>query len=177
MKSAHPHPSPLLDRITQYSAAALVAVMLVATPLQILLSPLGGLFFFTAIATLLLIPPVLLLTAATPAVTVSPEGIAIQPRLWKPQFIPWRDVLAFKDYPLLPPHDSEVGRKALLGRRRYRPAQGKMLVIPGLPFQYRVTGFFAGEGFTPVIALTNRTHADYDKLIKKVTIYWEEQAD
>lgn len=178
MKSVHLHPNPLLDRVTQYGAVALVAVMLVATPLQIVLllvgAP-GGLFLFTAIATLLLTPPVLLLTTATPRVTVSPDGITIQPIIWKEKFIPWSEVQALKDYPLLPPSDSEVGRKALAGRQRYRAAEGKMLVIPTLPVQYRVTGYFAGEGFTGVIALTNRTHAEYEKLIKKVTIYYEER--
>jgi hypothetical protein len=177
MKSTHLHPNPLLDRVTQYGAVALVLVMLVATPLQIALALLGGpggLFVFTGVATLLLTPPVLLLTTATPRVTVSPDGITIQPLVWKEQYLRWDAVLAVKDYPLLPPSDSEIGRKALAGRRRYRAAEGKMLVIPGLPVQYRVTGYFAGEGFTGVIALTSRTHQEYDKLIKKVMIYYEE---
>jgi hypothetical protein len=117
---------------------------------------------------------VLLLTTATPRVTVSPNGLTIQPLVWREQFVSWDAVQALKDYPLLPPADSEIGRKALAGRQRYRPAQGKMLVIPMLPIQYRVTGYFAGEGFTGVIALTNRTHQEYDKLIKKVMIYYEE---
>ena len=43
-----------------------------------------------------------------------------------------------------------------------------MLIIPSLPLQYRFTGLFAGEGFTGVIALTNRSHTDYDALIKQV---------
>ena len=49
-----------------------------------------------------------------------------------------------------------------------------MLVIRGLPVQYRVTGFFVGEGFKPVIALTSRTHTDYDRLIKKVLSHCKE---
>jgi hypothetical protein len=177
MKSVHLHPKPLLDRVTQYGAAALIVVMLVATVAQIALAMLGGpggLFVFTGIATLLLVPPVLLLTTATPRVTVSPDGIIIQPLIWKEQLVRWDDVRAIKDYPLLPPSDSEIGRKAISGRRGYRPAEGKMLVIPGLPIQYRVTGYLAGEGFTGVIALTSRTHQEYDKLIKKVMIYYEE---
>lgn len=180
MKSVHLHPNPRLDRVTQYGAVALVVVMLVATPLQIVLALLGasrGLLIFTGVATLLLTLPVLLLTTATPRVTVSPDGITIQPLVWKERFVRWNDVQTIKDYPLLPPSDSEVGRKALTGRQRYRPAEGKMLVIPGLPVQYRVTGYFAGEGFTGVIALTSRTHHEYDKLIKKVMIYWEESSN
>ncbi len=178
MKSTHLHPNPLLDRVTQYGAVALVAVMLVATPLQIalvLLGAPGGLFLFSGFGSLLLVPPVLLLTTASPRVTVSSDGLTIQPLIWREQFIPWSEVQAIKDYPLLPPSDSEIGRKALNGRLRYRPAQGKMLVIPALPVQYRVTGYFAGAGFTGVIALTNRTHTEYDKLIKKAMIYYEER--
>ena len=75
---------------------------------------------------------------------------------------------AIKDYPLLPPKDAEVTRRAMVGKKRYRAAEGKMLIIPSLPLQYRFTGLFAGEGFTGVIALTNRSHTNYDALIKQV---------
>ena len=78
---------------------------------------------------------------------------------------------AIKDYPLLPPKDVEAARRALVGRQRYRAAEGKMLIIPSLPLPYRFTGLFAGEGFIGVIALTNRTHTDYDTLIKQVKKY------
>jgi hypothetical protein len=36
---------------------------------------------------------------------------------------------------------------------------------------YRVGGFFAGEQGRKIIALTNRTHTDYDRLSKQVTKY------
>ena len=57
--------------------------------------------------TLLLIAPVMLLTSATPAVSVTAEGITIQPRVWRERFVRWDDVRAVKDYPLLPPKDVE----------------------------------------------------------------------
>jgi hypothetical protein len=44
-----------------------------------------------------------------------------------------------------------------------------MLVLPDLPLPYRVTGVLAGEGFIPVIAITNRTHTAYDDLIAEIT--------
>ena len=75
---------------------------------------------------------------------------------------------AVKPYPLLPPADAEVTRKALAGRKKYRPAEGVMLVIPALPLPYRFGGFFPGEGFTPVIAVTTRTHTDYDDLVRQI---------
>jgi hypothetical protein len=46
-----------------------------------------------------------------------------------------------------------------------------MLVIPSLPFQYRFTGVFTGEGFTGIIAFTNRTHTDYSRLVSLVKAY------
>ncbi len=118
--------------------------------------------------TLLLIAPVLMLTSATPAVSIAADGIMIQPRVWRERFVAWADVRAVKDYPLLPPRDAEVTRRAMVGKKRYRAAEGKMLIIPSLPLQYRFTGLFAGEGFTGVIALTNRSHTNYDALIKQV---------
>jgi hypothetical protein len=45
-----------------------------------------------------------------------------------------------------------------------------MLVIPSLPAPYRIAGFLAGEGAKPVIALTTRTHSDYDALVEAIQI-------
>jgi hypothetical protein len=173
MKSAHVHPNPRLDSFTQYSALALCLVILLAAVAQILALLVGapGAFVLTALLTLAFVPYILLLTTATPAITVTPEGLTIQPRVWREQFVSWDAVRAIKAYPLLPTEDGEVMRKALSGRKGYSPAQGKMLIVDGLPFQYRITGWFAGEGFTPVIAITNRTHTDYDRLIEQIERY------
>lgn len=174
MKSTHPKPQ--LDRITQYSAAALVVVMLLTVPLQIFLAftirP-GLVFLMTAVLTLLLTPFVLLLTASTPGVRVDVDGITIEPTIWKPRFISWQNISAVKNYPLLPQEQAELPRKALTGRSKYQPAEGIMLVISGsiLPPQYRITGVLVGEGFTPIIALTNRTHTDYDRLVQQIRKY------
>lgn len=177
MESSHPHPKPRLDRLTQYGAMALLLVMALTVPLQILLALLGApafLFLLTAIFTALLAPFILMLTTATPAVTVAPEGITVQPVVWRQRFVPWSDVTAIKDYPLLPQPDAELSRKVMTGRKRYQPAEGLMLLIPALPVQYRITGFLAGEGFTPVIAVTNRAHSRYDVLVKKINVYYTE---
>lgn len=169
MKSTHPR--PLLDRVTQYGAAALAAVMLVTVPLQIALAltmrP-AGVFVLTAVFTLLLTPFVLLLTTATPALTIERDGLRLQPLIWKPCFVPWQSVTAVKPYPLLPHPQGELTRKAVSGRKRYRSAEGIMLVIPGLPLQYCIAGVLSGEGFTPAIAITNRTHTNYDRLIQEI---------
>lgn len=169
------HPSPTLDRLTQYGGLALVGIMLAACGGQIALGLSGagvGLLLITGLLTLGLIAPVMMLTAATPAVTVDADGITLRPHVWPERRIPWQAVREIKPYPLLPPRDAEMGRRALVGRRSYRPAEGKMLVIPSLGLPYRFTGFFAGEGFTGVIALTNRTHSNYESLIRTVEQYY-----
>lgn len=167
MHTTHEHPRPSQDRLTQYGAAALLALMLLTVPLQAVLALLGApLLLFTALITLALTPFVLLLITATPAVTLADDGLTVTPRLWPPVTVPWTAVRAVKRYPLLPQADAEVGRRYAVGRKRYAPAEGVMLVIPALPWPYRFTGLFAGEGFTPVIAVTNRTHTDYDRLVR-----------
>lgn len=170
MESAHVHPKPLLDRLTQYGALALCAVLLLAALGQVLALVVGapGAFVLTALLTLGFVPFILLLTTATPAVTVTHAGLTIRPLIWREQFVTWDAVRAVKDYPLLQPEDGEAVRKALSGRKRYTPAQGRMLIIPTLPFQYRIAGWLAGEGFTAIIAVTNRTHTDYETLLQHI---------
>lgn len=176
MGSTHVHPNPTTDRLAQYGGLGLIVVMIAAGLGQIGLALAQSglpLFLLSGLVTLSLTAPVMLLTCATPAVSIAPEGITIQPRVWRERFVGWSEVRAVKDYPLLPPRDTEAGRRALVGRGRYRPAEGIMLVIPSLPLPYRITGLFAGEGFTGVIGLTNRTHTDYDALARQVMKYTE----
>jgi hypothetical protein len=163
------HPNPALDRWIQRGAILVAALMLLAA-LGLLFLGLRGLplMALASLVTLALIAPVLMLTAAAPAVQLSEEGLTIHPVVWPAQLIRWDEVRAIKDYPLMPPPGSEVERRALVGRKKYRAPAGRMLIVPSLPIQYRFTGFFAGEGFTPVIAITNRTHTDYEKLIRVI---------
>jgi hypothetical protein len=167
--SLYTHPRPLLDALIQYGAAgaALLLALLLVVQVGLVLSGQPALLIvFTAITLLLLLAPALMLTTATPAVSLDDAGITLHPRLWRQQHIAWSSISSVKPYPLLPEAGSEQVRKALVGRSKYQPAQGMMFIVPSLPFYYRFTGFFAGEGFTPVIALTNRTHRDYEQLIQ-----------
>jgi uncharacterized membrane protein len=171
MSTQYAHPQPVRYRQTQYLTAVLLGIIVLAAPLQVVLGLLiqgAVLFFITAILTLLLALPLVMYTTATPPVTVSKQGITVQPALWREQTIAWAGVQMVKPYPLLPTADAEVVRKALIGRKTYRSAAGLMLIIPALPPIYRVTGWFAGEGFTPVIAFTNRSHTNYEHLAKQV---------
>lgn len=167
----YPHPKAGFNRIIQYGAMGVVIIMLISAPLQILLTLLGapgGAFVMSAILTILLAAPVLMVTAVAPAVTVSEEGLTLHPTIWKERLIAWEDITAVKVFPLLPSEDVEVNRRIMVGRLKYKPAAGIMLVIPSLPWQYRIAGFFAGERAAPVIALTNRAHSDYEELRQQV---------
>lgn len=168
------HPRPWLDQLTQYAALLLLAFMLLTVPLQVVLALAGaGAMLLAALLTLLLCPFVLLLTTATPAVTVYEDGIDIQPLIWPRRFVPWHEIETLKPYPLLPHPGGEFSRQALVGRSHYRPAEGLMLVIPSLPVQYRIAGFLAGEGAQPVIAITNRTHSNYADLVESIYQFCE----
>jgi hypothetical protein len=174
MRAAHPRPRQ--DRLIQQAAIALALVMLAAALLQVVLALLitpGGLFLLTALITLLLIPFVLMLTTATPPVTVSDDGLLIEPVIWRARFVPWAQVQAIQPYPLLPQREAETTRRALVGRARYQPAAGIMLVIAGLPPQYRIAGLLAGTGGQPVIAVTNRTHTDYEQVAARIMSGWQ----
>ena len=163
------HPKPWLNRLTQYSALVILIFILVSVPLQLVLALTGlWLFAWTAIFTLLLGPFVLLLTVATPAVSLDAEGLTVHPLIWRSRSVRWEAVRAVKPYPLLPQPETEISRQYMTGRQNYRPATGIMLIVPDLPLPYRVTGVLAGEGFTPVFAITTRTHTAYDELVEQI---------
>lgn len=172
--SLHTHPNPATYKIQQVIAAALLVVMLVAVPFQLFLAlALNGILFgLTAVTLVLLAAPVLMLLSVSPPVLLLEEGLQLQPLLWGKRLVRWHEIEAIKPYTLLPTAQHETERKALQGRKKYRPAEGNMLVIPTLPLPYRMAGFFAGEG-KPIIALTNRTHTDYEQLMARVERYWE----
>ncbi|MCB9450772.1 MAG: hypothetical protein H6672_05000 [Anaerolineaceae bacterium] len=179
MVSTHRHPTPALNRVTRTSAAVLLVFLLLLALLQIVLAVLGapGFLVGTGLLTLAFTPFIALLLVATPPVTIDQSGLTIHVLLGQTYFVPWEGVRDIADYPLLPTPEAESGRKAMVGRRKYRPAAGKMLVIPTLPLPYRLTGLFVGRGLTGVIALTNRTHTDYEALIQQVARYTGFQAD
>lgn len=164
------HPRPRLNRLLEAGALALTLLMAITAPLQVLLAMLapGGLFVLSALFTLLLAAFVLMQTAVAPEVSVSADGLTLHPVVWRDRHLPWEAVRAVKVYPLLPAEDAETVRRVTVGRLNYAPAAGIMLVIPGLPPQYRIAGFLAGERGAPVVALTNRAHVDYLALVEAV---------
>lgn len=162
----HPHPRQFTDRVSQFVALGAIIVLLISIPFQIFFGLAGGgLFFMSAFFSGLMILPLLMATVITPAIQVDGDGLTLMPIIWKPHHVAWSDIRAVKHYPLLPPADAEITRKIAIGKAKYAPANGVMLVIPKLPWMYRIGGFFAGEKRQPIIAITNRAHSRYDELV------------
>jgi len=171
MKQCHfEHPKPLLNRAVQYGAMFLFMMMVISAPLQAMLTLAGAPsgFILAGILTVLLSLPVLMLTALAPSVSVDDDGLTIHPIIWKQRTISWSGIEMVKVFPLLPTEDQEIPRKWVVGKQNYRPADGIMLVIPELPVQYRIAGFFAGERGKPIIALTSRAHNNYETLVQTI---------
>ena len=95
----------------------------------------------------------------------------------KAQHIAWEDIAAMQIYPLLPQTDQEVERRLLQGRKKYRAAEGHMLLVPRLPLRYRMAGLFVGVGGKPIVAFTNRAHSDYETLLQRVQGHIEAKTD
>ena len=86
--------------------------------------------------------------------------------------MPWASIRSITDNPLLPAEDGEKVRRAVVGRSRYAPERGKLIVMPTLPLPFRFLGKFAGVGFTGAIAVTSRAHRDYDHVIAEIEARW-----
>jgi hypothetical protein len=180
MNRAYAHPRPLLDLITQGTAIVFLAtaIALLVVQLVLIVQGVSPLLVFAVSTTLLLLTaPALWLLFATPAISLEEDGITLRPRFWSPLHKRWDEVRAVKPYPLLPEKDAEKVRAALVGRAKFRAAEGIMLVMPSLPIYYRFQGFFVHEGFRGVVAVTNRTHEDYPALVgalrEKLAEVWE----
>lgn len=162
----HTHPRPFMDRLSQFLALGGVIALLITIPFQIFFGLAGGgLFLMGAFLSGLLVFPLLMATVITPAITVTEDGLRLMPMLWRHHNVAWSEIAAVKHYPLLPPADVEITRKIAIGKMKYRPANGIMLIIPKLPWMYRIGGFFAGEKTQPIIAITNRAHSGYTELV------------
>lgn len=164
------HPKPHIATTQHYLALTLYTLIGFASVALLFLAWTLGAFLFGLMVPFLLalLAPVTLLTVATPPVTLSDAGVTLHPRLWGERFIAWDEVVALRDYPLLPRREAEFERRAFQGRQKYQEAKGIMLVVPGLPLPYRVTGFFAGVRGMGVVGMTNRTHQAYDHLVGRV---------
>jgi len=168
------HPKQNVHRLSQWLIFILIWVVLLAVPLQVVIAiiyPPAVLFYLSALITLTLIAPLILFLTATPTVSVDEQGITVHPFIGKAHQIDWEHITDIKEYPLLPRRGQEVNKRLIVGRKQYKQAEGIMLITPKLPLLYMVSGFFVGEYGRKIIAVTNRTHVDYDHLSKHVKKY------
>ncbi len=162
------HPSPTINRILQIGVLLLIILILLTVPVQLYLAWMlrAPAFVLTSLLTVAMTLPLLMPITATPALSTDDDGLTLHPVIWPEQRIAWGAITERRDYPLLPSPDQETGRRLLVGRNKYQPAVGQMLVIPSLPLPYRVVGFFVFKRWVGSIAVTNRSHSDYDALIR-----------
>ena len=170
------HPNPRLDAIRQVGGALLAALMALSGALLILAGvaePRLFLLIFAGIAVWALIAPILMLSAASPAIEITDAALIVRARVWGRHAVPWSAIRTIIDHPLLPKEDGEKVRRAVVGRTRYQPERGKLIVAPPLPLPFRMLGKFAGVGFTGAIAVTSRTHRGYDRAIAEIEARWK----
>jgi hypothetical protein len=171
VNSVHDNTNPQITRLTHYALAVMIVALILAVPAWLIIgltNERAVLFIVMVIPTILFLPALVFLSVTTPPVTVSAEGLLLRPYVWRQRLIDWQDVTLAKPYPLLPASESEVMRRALVGRKKYAPAEGLMVLVPGLPWPYRIAGYFAGERGTPIVAFTNRAHQDYATLAQAI---------
>lgn len=177
MVSIYTHPNPKLNYLAHAIARVMVGMLWLSVVAQLFLVALlsAPVMLFSALLTAILSAPLLMFLYATPPIQLTQSGLKICPPYGKSQFIPWAAIHEIRDYPLLPTPDQEAERRIWVGRKHYQPARGKLLLVVGLPWPYRVMSFFAGVYPSPAIAITNRTHMNYDQLVKVIYQYTDQK--
>jgi hypothetical protein len=166
------HPTPWLDRLTQWCCVLLIGVLVLAeVGLMVIFASGQGAFLLLGLTLILFAPFLMMQLTLTPSVQVDAQGLTLHTRFFGQHRCLWQAVQAVQPHPLLPPPDAEGLRRLMVGRIKYRAAQGWLLVMPSLPFWFRFSGIFCGVGFVGVVALTNRTHTDYDRLVELLRQY------
>lgn len=159
--SNHPHPNAKTQRLIGWLAGlGLMGTVLGSIGLLILGFGYGlGLMVLMVPFLLGLSTPLFLITSLHPAITVEENGLRLKPLVFPASFVRWEAIQQITKHTLLkPPPPSKL--------HRLTPHEGDMLlVLPNtLPWHYRMVGWMAGHGFTPVFAISNRTHVDYERL-------------
>ena len=169
-QTQHTHPNSTLYKLQQGILSTLIVLAAFGAVMFVIIAFIlpAPLFVVMAILILLLSVPLFMGLLNTPPIVISDEGVTIQGFMGRETQIEWHEIQGVNDYPLLPQANQEIIKQYLVGRKKYRAAEGIMLIIPSLPVLYRFAGFLAGEGGQPIIALTNRQHTDYDILKQRI---------
>ncbi len=167
--SEHRYPQPIVRRIVSRLVAvglALAAVAIIAELiLALVVGPLlCGIAFFTAMLMIVLLQR----SALHPEISVTNDGLYVQPMVWRAQLVPWETLEEIVAHPLVY-NDEAMGR--LLHGKRYRPRQGVVVLVKpeaGLWPVYRLIGALAGGGNRPGFALSSTTHTGYEALVERI---------
>lgn len=169
-QTSHTHPNVSLYKMQQIGLTILLITAVFAAFMLIVMAIMlsAPLFVIMSIILLMLSSPLLMALVNTPPVTVSDEGILLERFIGGKHLIVWDDIERIEPYPLLPQANQEILKQYLIGRNKYRAAEGIMLIVPSLSLPYRIAGLLAETGKMPIIALTNRTHSDYETLKHRI---------
>lgn len=159
-----------LQQIFYLGLASVMLVMAIALVVIaiVLAAPLFGVM---ALVLGLLTAPILMQLSVSPPLSVDEHGIELQPLLWRKRHVVWHEIEAIQPYGLLPRQDQEVLKRVLQGRNNYEDARGVMLLVPTLPWPYRIIGFFVGRAGQALFAVTNRSHRNYDDFLDQVALH------
>lgn len=164
--SNHPHSNPWLRRLVGWLAlAGIIGILFGAVGLLILGLTYGLLLMLLMIPFLLgMIMPLVILTALHPDIAIHDEGVLVKPLIWKSHLVTWNQLTALAEHALMKPPPPERQRKLT----RQKLADGYMVVVEkgALGWPFRVVGFAAGHGTSPVFAISNKAQQEYDTLYR-----------
>ncbi|MGQ9851351.1 MAG: hypothetical protein ACUVSU_14995 [Aggregatilineaceae bacterium] len=157
--SDHPHPRPLLRRLT---AALLGLGIAAALPGIVGLLALGigyglPLLVLSVPFLVALLVPLLQLAVMHPRVTVYEHGLWLRPMLGPGIWLPWDSIVRLVDHTLI-----RRGQP----RPRDREHFGQLVIVEGgLPPVFLAVGWMAGLGWrTRAFGISTHSHADYEAL-------------
>ncbi len=160
--SDHPHPRPLLRRITGMLVAGGIIATIIGVIGLLLLGLVYALPLMPVMALFLagLLIPLLQLVIMHPHVSVYENGLWLQPLLMRGIWIPWAAVINVADHTL-------IWRGTEKDRQREHVGQ-LIIVDRGLPRVYALIGGLAGYGWTRAFGISTHSHTEYTALLNAI---------
>lgn len=157
--SDHPHPRPLLRRLTALALAAGIggAVLGIAGLLMLGVGYGLPLLLLSVPFLAALLVPLLQLAVMHPQVTVYEGGLWLRPMLGRAIWLAWDDIARLADHTLI-----RRGQP----RPRDREHFGQLVVVErGLPPVFLTVGWMAGLGWrVRAFGISTHSHTDYETL-------------